>query len=183
MTVQRPATREREGGTRASGDAVLVKLFTENVQPRTGRTGWHGGPTPLGALRGVSAEQAVWRPAPGRKTIWELMLHIAYWKYAVRRQLERTTARGGFARKPANWPEAPTRADEERWREDIALLRAEHERLVLAISRVPLSRYGAATPTRRRWTVGELIVGIAQHDAYHAAQIQLMKRLWAERSS
>ena len=29
--------------------------------------------------------------------------------------------------------------------------------------------------------ITELIVGIAQHDAYHAGQIQLMKRLWSER--
>jgi len=26
--------------------------------------------------------------------------------------------------------------------------------------------------------IGELIVGIAQHDAYHTGQIQLVKRLW-----
>jgi len=32
-----------------------------------------------------------------------------------------------------------------------------------------------------KWTYGELILGIAQHDAYHAGQIQLMKRLWSER--
>ena len=47
-----------------------------------------GGATPLGCLRGVQPEQAVWKPAPDRHSIWELVLHIAYWKYAVRRNLE-----------------------------------------------------------------------------------------------
>jgi hypothetical protein len=31
--------------------------------------------------------------------------------------------------------------------------------------------------TRKRWTYGDLILGITVHDAYHAGQIQLLKRL------
>jgi hypothetical protein len=37
-------------------------------------------------------------------------------------------------------------------------------------------------PTSRRWTYGQLMVGIAMHDAYHTGQIQLLKRLWQERT-
>ena len=40
-----------------------------------------------------------------------------------------------------------------------------------------------APPASKRWTYGELIVGIAMHDAYHTGQIQLVKRLWQERRS
>jgi uncharacterized damage-inducible protein DinB len=29
----------------------------------------------------------------------------------------------------------------------------------------------------RKWTYGELIIGVAAHDAYHTGQIQLLKRL------
>ncbi len=35
--------------------------------------------------------------------------------------------------------------------------------------------------TSRLWTYGQLMVGIAMHDAYHTGQIQLLKRLWQER--
>ena len=34
----------------------------------------------------------------------------------------------------------------------------------------------------KRWTYGELALGIAAHDAYHTGQIQLLKRLWQERA-
>jgi len=50
------------------------------------KTSWHG-PNLRGSIRGVDAGLAAWRPAPGRHNIWELTLHAAYWKYAVRRRL------------------------------------------------------------------------------------------------
>lgn len=156
----------------------IVRLLVENVQPRPGRGGWHGGPTPLGALRGVTPDQAVWTPAPGRKSIWQLALHIAYWNYAVRRRLEGGTA-PRFPRSPANWPRLPDVPDAVAWRADVALLKEEHERLVEVIAAVPLARYGERMPGGKRWTVAELIVGIAQHDAYHTGQIQMLKRIWA----
>lgn len=158
----------------------IARLILENVQPRPGRGSWHGGPTAVGALRGVSAEQAAWTPAPGRKSIWQLALHIAYWKYAVRRRLE-----GGgesrFARRPANWPRVPSPADARAWLRDVALLKQEHELLVEVIAALPLRRYGVRLPRGKRWTTGEMILGIAQHDAYHTGQIQLLKRLLVRR--
>lgn len=158
----------------------LQRLLTENVQPARGHRGWHGGPTPLGALRGVSAEEAAWRPARGRHTIWELALHAAYWTYAVRRRLEAIPG-PGFPRRPANWPAMPDVPDERSWRLDVRLLRAERARLLAVIPRLPTTRLDRR-PAGSRWTVGQLVLGIAQHDAYHAGQIQLMKRLWAARS-
>ncbi|MEO7648571.1 MAG: DinB family protein [Gemmatimonadaceae bacterium] len=155
----------------------IATLLLENVQPCPGCGGWHGGPTALGALRGVTAEQAAWTPAPGRKSIWQLALHIAYWKYAVRRRLEGGTD-SRFSRTPANWPRVPSPADARAWTQDVALLKQEHERLVAVVAAVPPSRYGVRVPDGKRWMTGELILGIAQHDAYHTGQIQLLKRLW-----
>ncbi|HXG45655.1 MAG TPA: DinB family protein [Gemmatimonadales bacterium] len=158
--------------------ALLVSL----IQPAPGRRSWHGGPTPLGALRGVTAEQAAWRPAPGRHSIWALALHLAYWKYAVRRILERRP-RGGFPRRPANWPRPPAEATEADWARDVALLRDEHERLLAAARRISPRQLGRRPPGKRSWTRGELLTGIALHDAYHTGQIQMLKRLWRERGS
>src|ERR687897_1152513 len=105
-----------------------MALLAEAIQPRSGRRGWHGGPTPVGALRGVTAEQAAWRPGPRRKSIWGLTLHIAYWDYAVRRLLD-GSARGAFPRAPSNWPAPPEKPDARSWAADVALVRAEHDRL------------------------------------------------------
>lgn len=160
--------------------APAITLLAEAIQPRSGRRGWHGGPTPLGALRGVTAEQAAWRPGPRRKSIWALALHVAYWDYAVRRLLD-GSARGTFPRAPSNWPSPPARPESRSWAADVALLRQEHDRLVEAVCRVDPDRLGRRPPGSRQWTYGELLVGIVMHDAYHTGQIQLLKRLWQER--
>ena len=61
---------------------LLLALLDEAFE----RKAWHG-PNLKGALRGITAREAAWRPAPGSHNIWELVLHAAYWKYAVRRML------------------------------------------------------------------------------------------------
>jgi len=50
--------------------------------------------------------------------------------------------------------------------EDVALLKTAHEQLAETIAGIPASRYRALPTGGKKWTIGELIVGIAQHDAY-----------------
>jgi hypothetical protein len=127
------------------------------------RKAWHG--TNLrGSLRGVTAEAARWRPAPGRHNIWELAVHCAYWKYTVRRRLT-GEKRGSFARKGSNWVPPG-----ESWEADLRMLRDEHRALRAAI---------AHSTARQLEKLERLIYGVAAHDAYHTGQIQLIKRLRA----
>lgn len=154
----------------------VIQLLARTIQPRRGQA-WHGGPTPVGAVRGVPVEAARWRPAPGRHTIWELTLHAAYWKYAIRRRLTRD-AIPRFPRGPANWPAMPSPADDAAWNADRHLLAEEHRLLLETIERFPAGSLGRHAGGRKRWSYGDLIIGIAMHDAYHAGQLQLMKRLW-----
>src|SRR5581483_11993663 len=90
--------------------AMLLAMVDEAFD----RAAWHG-PTLHGAVRGVTAEQADWRPGHGLHTIRELTLHAAYWKYTVRRRL----ADGGgapFALAGSNWFEA---SSSRTWRDDV----------------------------------------------------------------
>jgi hypothetical protein len=66
---------------------------------------WHG--TNLrGSIRRVTPEQAAWRPGPTRHNIWEVVVHAAYWKYAVARRFT-GDARGSFPLKGSNWFRRP----------------------------------------------------------------------------
>jgi uncharacterized damage-inducible protein DinB len=160
--------------------SAVLDLLAWNLQPAPGLRNWHGGPSPVTALRGVTAQQAAWRPGPRRKSIWALALHIAYWKYTVRRHLEDGPI-PRFPRSPSNWPTPPAKADDAAWSTDVALLRDEHQQLIGAAARVSLDVLDRVPPAGRRWTYGQLLLGIAAHDAYHTGQIQLMKKLWADR--
>jgi hypothetical protein len=135
---------------------------------------WHG-TTLRGSLRGLSIEQALWRPGSERHNIWELILHTAYWKYIVRRRLTRSK-KLSFPRKPSNWPSAPKDPTAALLKDDVILLRNEHELLREAIERFPPSQLSHRAP-ESKWTYLEHMHGIAAHDLYHAGQIQLIKRL------
>lgn len=152
----------------------------ESLDPSRAPRAWHGGATPMGALRGVPAAMAAWRPAPGRPSIWSLTLHIAYWKYAVRRRLL-PAGQERFRRHPANFPDVPADASEAAWRSDVRLLSDEHVLLLRAVAAFPPAALGRKAGTRKLHTYADLIAGIALHDAYHAGQIQLIKRLWKAR--
>jgi uncharacterized damage-inducible protein DinB len=132
---------------------------------------WHG-PSLLGALRGLNEKQASWRPAKKRHNIWELAVHAAYWKYIARRRL--TGQRERFPVKGSNWFIRPS--DGRGWKEDVALLIDQHERLRDVVGAVPQTALTQPIGPGRS-TKGHLIRGIAAHDLYHAGQIQLLKRL------
>ncbi|SRR6266851_7778308 len=138
---------------------LLLRMLDEAFQ----RKAWHG--TNLrGSLRGVTAEEARWKPGPERHNIWELTLHCGYWKYAVRRRLT-GKKRGTFPRRGSNWLPPG-----EKWDDDLLLLSQEHRALLDAV------RNASAQNLR---THERLIYGVAAHDAYHTGQIQLIKRLYA----
>lgn len=157
---------------------IRIEPILELLDPPLGFKPWHGGPSLAGCLRGVKAKQAAWKPAPGRHSIWELALHIAYWKYAVRRYL-RPEAEKGFARSPANWP-GLSETTESAWKQDLELIKTEHQKLVEAIRAFPEKRLDEKIAPEKEWTFMQLLSGIAAHDTYHIGQIQLMKRLYNE---
>src|SRR5512134_818542 len=69
------------------------------------RRSWHG--TNLrGSIRGLAPAAAAKRPRPGRHNIWELVVHAAYWKYAVRRRLT-GQKRGSFPLDGSNFFKRP----------------------------------------------------------------------------
>jgi hypothetical protein len=153
---------------------AAVASLLESLDEAYDRRSWHG--TNLrGSLRGVTADRAVWRPAPGRHNIWEIALHAAYWKYAVMRRLT-GEKRGAFPREGSDWFPTPTPSTDTRWREDVRLLGEFHRRLRGAVADLSDADLRSRVPGGRE-TVGRLVRGVAAHDLYHAGQIQLLKRL------
>jgi hypothetical protein len=151
-----------------------IELLLEIMDQAFDRRGWHG-TTLRGALRGVTPAQALWRPGHDRHNVWELTIHAAYWKYAVRRRLAGEAA-GSFERKPSNWPDIPDPPDLRAWKRDIGLLEAEHGKLRQVVAGLSAADLERRSP-KGVWTYAEEIHGVAAHDLYHTGQIQLIKRL------
>jgi hypothetical protein len=152
----------------------LVAMLLEIVDQAFDHKSWHG-TTLRGSLRGLTPEEALWRPGPKRHNIWELTLHAAYWKYVVRRRLA-GEAVGSFERKPSNWPDISQPANGSAWKRDVGFLESEHRKLREVVRGLSPAELSLRSP-RGVWTYAEEIHGIAAHDLYHTGQIQLIKRL------
>jgi hypothetical protein len=144
---------------------LVLALLGEAYEKKT----WHG-PNLKQSLRGVRAKQAAWRPARGRHNIWEVTLHAAYWKYAVRRRID-GGKRGSFALKGSNFFARPEKGklNEAAWNADKALLDREHRLMRRAIEKVLRKPRGMK--------ILRMLYGVAFHDIYHAGQIRLLRRL------
>jgi uncharacterized damage-inducible protein DinB len=150
--------------------ALLVRLFDEAYEKKA----WHG-PNLRGSIRGISPDEASWCPAPGRHCIAEVVVHAAYWKYAVRRQLTGAD-RGLFPLKGSNWFPLPEPFDAAAWAGCVRLLDAEHRALRAAVLALDPGRLHRQPPTSKH-TRAALVQGVTAHDLYHAGQVQLLKRL------
>jgi uncharacterized damage-inducible protein DinB len=166
MTARRP--------TKAIDRATHASPLLDAIDQAYDKPSWHG--TNLrGSIRKLTLDELCWRPGPGCHNIWEIALHTAYWKYAVRRRIL-GEKRGSFAVKGSNWFVRPVEASEAAWRADLRLLQAMHDSMHAAIVGVAprdLNRKSRGS----RHTNAFMITGVAAHDLYHAGQIQLLKRL------
>jgi uncharacterized damage-inducible protein DinB len=153
------------------GVSLLLRILDE----AWGKKAWHG-TTLRGSVRGVGLEEALRRPAEGRHNVAELVLHAAYWKYAVRRRLS-GVKRGSFPLAGSNWFPVDKRFTAEQWKGAVRLLTEEHEALREVVRGLGDSDLDRKPPGGGIWTMGQLVSGIAAHDLYHAGQIQLVKRL------
>jgi hypothetical protein len=156
---------------------LLLRLIDEGYD----RKAWHG-PNLRGCVKLVEPAVAAWRPGPGRHTIWEIVVHAAYWKYAVRRRLT-GEMRGSFPYKGSNWFERPAPDVHQgdwpgAWDADRRLLDEMHRQLRSAVEGFDPRRLTEPW-AGSKYVPYEQVLGIAMHDVYHAGQIQVLKKLAA----
>ena len=133
--------------------------------------GWHG-PTLTGAAEGMDEAAASWRPAPDAHNAWEYLVHAAYWTYRVLRHVAADPAEA-FDEAGSDFFERP--AEGRTLAADLDRLRDWHRRLVEAVAAFDPDRLGDLAYDDH--TFRDVIAGVAAHDAYHAGQVRLLRRL------
>lgn len=156
---------------RTVADALLKQMAATNLGDP-----WYG-TSRSDILDDVTATQAASHPIGGAHSIWELVLHMSAWTGEVLRRLG-----GSEPAEPAegDWPGVPANATAAAWHKALANLEAAHAELQDAAQDLPIRRWHEPVgkhrdaPIGSGVTIGEMLVGLAQHDAYHTGQIALL---------
>jgi uncharacterized damage-inducible protein DinB len=119
------------------------------------------------AVEGLTAEQAAWKPAPDRHSIWQLVNHMSFWReYLVHR------AEGGAPSTEEdlhrqNWQE-PAEVSEEAWRAARSRFTESHAKV-----RAVLANPATPPPPEPELDLRYLL----PHDSYHVGQIMFIRAL------
>lgn len=134
---------------------------------------WHG-PAVLEVLAGVSADAAAAHPIPGAHSIWEIVLHLTA---TYRLVLQRSQGKAGALSAEEDWPAVGV-LTAERWRSAVDGLHRANRDLRLAI--LEAAEEQLDEPLAAGHSSAHMhFAGMAQHDAYHAGQITLLKKALA----
>lgn len=114
------------------------------------------------ALADLSPQQAVFKPAPGRKSIWQIVSHVTFWRdyHLDRLGGSSQISDEQIAARQYAEPDRPTAGD---WTDAQARLRASHDRMVSAVEEATLP--------------SEKLLPVLAHDAYHLGQIMYIRAL------
>lgn len=189
-----PGMSDPHGPTRAVGAATIRNTVSGDLEHRDGgmnpiaqhldeiRRSYHGnawhGPSLREALADVSAAEAAQRPIDAH-SIWEITLHVTAWIEEVTGRL-----RGGSPSTPerGDWPIIADTA-ETSWAEALSALGSAQHALEEAIERFPPEHLASLVggpvrdaPLGTGVSFSSMLDGLAQHNAYHAGQIALLKR-------
>ncbi len=156
----------------------IKDLVTDQLETTLFKQAWQSQPSLSEALDGVAAAEAVWKPAPDRHSIWQIVRHLILWKRGIMQALEGDPPDRAVLGQ-TDWQEVS--GDERAWRGDVeALLRLSRDLLerARAMDDQTLSRQ---VVWYRGWTetqpVAVRLLRRAAHDSYHVGQIRHLRVL------
>ena len=148
-----------------------VERITDQMQRAFYGKAWCGSAL-REVLADVTPQEAASKPIANALSIWQMVLHLAAWKGAVRGRLA-----GEAVRLPVegDFPPVPE-TSEESWKSTLMLLERRHEELRAAVGTVADSRLDEPV-VEGMASVYVTLHGSIQHDLYHGSQIALLKKM------
>jgi uncharacterized damage-inducible protein DinB len=130
---------------------------------------WYG-PALRPMLDALSPEAAARRPLAARHSVWQLVLHLAA---NIDFVLARLDGRELELAPEVDWPPVPE-ASEAAWRAALAALDSRHDALLARVRALPDAALDATVPGRA-YSTRVMLLGILQHNVYHAGQVALLR--------
>jgi uncharacterized damage-inducible protein DinB len=147
-----------------------IEFIVDQLKRSYAGEAWHG-PSLEEVLRGITAEQAIAKPISSAHNIWEVTMHIGVWMSATRRRM------AGHTVEPTpqqDWPPIDG-GSSSAWRQTLDTLASEHDQLTAAIRSLPDSSLDNLVAGKND-SIRGMLLGLIQHNVYHAGQIALLKK-------
>ena len=136
---------------------------------------WHGDSL-METLRGVTAERAAAKPIANLHSIWEIVLHIAFWEDVSRRRAEGEV----FSVELEDGWTTVTDSSEAAWQKTLEDLQRGNEAFretILRLDEEQLRNKVEIPGAEHVYNIYFMLHGVIQHDLYHTGQIALLKKL------
>lgn len=129
----------------------------------------------INALEGVNVEQACWKPVDDANCIWETLAHLRYYNYAYVQRFKGIDYEYDVSSNDETF--SVGEYDEAEWQSEVARFNAvmtEFRDLVATADEAKFAEPVSAS-NQTKWAT--LVLNIAAHNAYHAGQIMLLRKL------
>jgi len=135
---------------------MLVAMWTEMWDNYTWIPGWSK------SFADLTPQQAAWKPAPARNSIWQHLNHIAFWREVT---IDRLAGKGDPAKEVVercNW-EMPKDVNDAAWKSAQDRLARSHQAILKALQdpSAPVDKLKYLLP----------------HDAYHLGQVMNLRAM------
>lgn len=110
----------------------------------------------------LTSQQAAWSPAPGRHSIWQIVLHMIFWRESWLRRAETGVKPAKDEITRLNFPEL-TDTSEAAWSETCRRFKDSQDRMLAAL-RIPSPAY-------------DPLMHFLPHDCYHFGQVNYLRAM------
>jgi uncharacterized damage-inducible protein DinB len=112
------------------------------------------------AVADLSPEQANWKPAPARKSIWQIVRHVVFWKEYHLNKIQKGATLSNEQIAQQHFSDPPV-VSQQAWDQARADLKASHERMAAAMA-------GDAIAIDK-------LAPVLAHDCYHLGQVMYVR--------
>lgn len=131
------------------------------------------------AVEGLTAEQAAWKPAPARHSIWQIVRHVLHWKRGVIAALDGRPMDVDVLER-TDWAEVS--GDDAAWQADVRELHTiyqEFRRRLEPMAEGGFSQTYVPYQGKEEWSqpLALRLIRVFTHDIYHAGQVRYLRAL------
>ncbi|HEY0554046.1 MAG TPA: DinB family protein [Thermoanaerobaculia bacterium] len=148
-----------------------VETLADQLERSFQGPAWHG-PAVAEALAGVDAAAAAAHPLPDAHSILEIVRHLTVWIDVPRRRIDGERLENLSSER--DWPPVGE-VSAEAWRAALAGLEAAHAALLARVRDLTEAQLEGPVAGSDP-TVRGMLLGVLQHNTYHAGQITLLRK-------